>query len=333
METRLPLLSWVEDRRDRVTFGLQAVPAPRSPRPGHQVVEAALLAEELGLDAFYVPDHPAWAPEAWVHLAAIAMVTERVRLGTVVTSILYRTPAQLARLAADTDQLSDGRLVLGLGIGWDREEFDRLDVSMPPVPERQRLLAAAIQTIRAVWRGEPDSANHPFLLPKQPGGPPLMIAGSGKRVTLRQVAEFADACNFGPSETTGGVRTPDQVRETLEVLRRHCDDVGRSMADILPTHFTSWLFLAETEVAAQAKLARYYPDGLTEVQRFTRVATTSEGAIAYYQALADAGIRHFVIQSQDATDHETYRLLGRDVAPYVRVPSILPRTNRDANDK
>ncbi len=320
METQLPLLSWVEDRRDRITFGLQAVPAPRSPGPSKQVLGAAILAEELGLDAFYVPDHPAWAPEAWVHLAAIAMVTERVRIGTVVTSILYRTPAHLARLAADVDQLSDGRLILGLGMGWDAEEFDRLAVPMPAVPERQRLLTEAIQTIRAVWRGEPDSENHPFLPAKQPGGPPLMIAGSGKRVTLRQVAEFGDACNFGPSETTGGVRTPDDARETLDVLRGHCQDIGRSMDDILPTHFTSWLLLAETEVEAQAKLARYYPDGLTDVQRYTRVATTPAGAIAYYQALADAGIRHFVVQSQDAMDHETYRLLGEAVAPHVRMP-------------
>ena len=321
METQLPLLSWVEDRRNRVTFGLQAVPAPRSARPGQQVLEAAVLAEELGFDAFYLPDHPAWAPEAWVHLAAIAMVTREIQLGTVVTSILYRSPAHLARLAADTDQLSDGRLVLGLGIGWDADEFERLDVPMPPVPERQRLLAEAIEMIRAVWRGQPDAEVHPFLPPRQRGGPPLMIAGSGKRVTLRQVAEFADACNFGPSETTGGVRTPDQVRATLTVLRQHCAEVGRSSDDILPTHFTSWLFLAGTEVEAHAKLARYYPDGLTDVQRYTRVATTPDGAVAYFQALADAGIRHFVVQSQDATDHETYRYLARDVAPRVRLPA------------
>jgi alkanesulfonate monooxygenase SsuD/methylene tetrahydromethanopterin reductase-like flavin-dependent oxidoreductase (luciferase family) len=249
------------------------------------------------------------------------MVTDEIRLGTVVTSILYRTPVHLARLAADVDQLSSGRLILGLGMGWDAEEFDRLDVPMPPVPERQRQLAAAVQTMRDVWQGVPDSADHPFLPPKQRGGPPLMIAGSGKRVTLRQVAEFADACNFGPSETTGGVRTPDEVRATLDILRQHCDDVGRPVNEILPTHFVSWLFLAKTEAEAQAKLARYYPDGLTEVQRYTRVATTPEGAIAYFQALADAGIRHFVVQSQDATDHETYRLLGNEVAPHVRAPA------------
>ncbi len=320
MAAQLPMFSWVEDRRDRITFGLQAVPLPGSAHLGRQVIEAALLTEEIGLDAFYLPDHPAWAPEVWVHLAAIAMVTERIRLGTVVTSIAYRAPAYLARLAADTDQLSDGRLVLGLGIGWDVDEFDRLGLDMASVPERQRLLGEAIQTIRAVWRGDPASENHPFLLPKQPAGPPIMIAGSGRRVTLRQVAAYADACNFGPSETTGGVRTPDDVRETLTTLRRHCDEIGRPANEILPTHFTSWLLLAESEVAAQAKLARYYPGGLTEIQRMTRVATTPEGAVAYYQALADAGIRHFVIQSQDATDHETYRLLATTVAPHVNVP-------------
>lgn len=320
VETQLPMFDWVGDRAARITFGLQPVPLPGSPDPSRQVIDAGLLAEELGFDAFYQPDHPAWAPECWVHLAALAVLTRRMRLGTVVACVPYRSAAHLARLAADVDQLSRGRVVLGVGIGWDVPEFTRLGIPMAPVPDRQADLRRAIGTIRETWAGRPASADRPFLPPHRPDGPPIIIAGAGKR-TLRLVAEVADGCNFGPSETTGGVQSPGAVRETLDVIAGHCREIGRPPEAILPTHFTSWVMLAETEVAAAAKVARYYPDGMNETQRQTRLVATPAAAVGYYQALADAGIRHFVAQSQDATDHETYRLLATEVMPHVRCPA------------
>ncbi|MDQ3515038.1 MAG: LLM class flavin-dependent oxidoreductase [Chloroflexota bacterium] len=319
METQLPMFDWAGDRRARITFGLQPVPLPGSPEPSRQVIEAGVLADELGFDAFYQPDHPAWAPDCWVHLAAVAVLTRNVRLGTIVSSVPYRSAAHLARLAADVDQLSRGRVVLGLGIGWDVAEFARLEISMATVPDRQAALRRAVDTIRETWAGRPSSPDRPFLPPKQPSGPPIIIAGAGRR-TLRLVAEVADGCNFGPSETTGGVTSPDDVRRTIDVIASRCREIGRPVEQVLPTHFTSWAMLGETEVAAQAKVARHYPDGLTESQRKTRLVATPDGAVDYFQSLADAGIRHFVVQCQDATDHETFRLLASDVIPRVRCP-------------
>lgn len=147
--------------------------------------------------------------------------------------------------------------------------------------------------------------------------PPIMVAGSGEQVTLRQVAQYADACNFGPGRNTGKVRAPEEVRRKLDVLRRHCEALGRPYDDILRTHFTSWAMVAPTEREAQAKLKRYYPDGLTEDLRATRIVGTPEQVAAYYQSIADAGMQYFVVQVLDAGDEETIRLLATEVMPNV----------------
>ncbi len=102
------------------------------------------------------------------------------------------------------------------------------------------------------------------------------------------------------------------------VLKQHCQEVGRSYDDILRTHFTSWLFVAETEREAMSKKARYFPNGLTEEQEYTRIFGTPDQIVAYCAELVDAGVQYFVMQTQDASDLESIELLGREVAPRVR---------------
>ena len=326
MASQRPLLGWVEEHRERIGFGLQAVARADDAEPGRRVLAAGRLAEELGFDAFFLGDHPAYAPEPWLHLGILAATTERIHLGSIVLCAGYRPPVMIARLAADLDNVSGGRLILGLGIGWNAAEFAQLDLPFPPVPERQAALEEAIAVIRGVWGPEPftfDGRYHRTVdervvpPPVQRPGPPLVLAGGGEKVTLRQVARLADACNFGQGRNIGAARTPEDVRRKFEVLRRHCDEVGRPYEEILRTHFTTWLMLGETEAAAQSKLNRYYPDGLTEDQRFTRIAADPDAAVAYFQALADAGVQYFVVQSMDAADAETFRLLAEEVMPRV----------------
>ncbi len=324
---------WVEEHRDKVGFGLQAVARPDDPDPPGRLLAAGRLANALGLDAFFLGDHPAYAQDPWLHLGALAVQTERVRLGSVVLCAAYRPPVVTARLAADLDHLSRGRHLLGLGIGWNATEFAQLGLPFPPVPERQTALVEAIEIIRGVWGPDPftfDGRYHRTVderivpPPVQRPGPPLILAGAGERVGLRLVARFADACNFGPGHATGLARTPDEVGRKLGVLRRLCQEVGRPFEHLLRTHFTSWLMLAETETDARAKLDRYYPQGINEEQRYSRVATTPAGAVAYYQALADAGMQYFVVQTLYAGDGETIRLLAEEVAPHVR-PGPVPQ--------
>src|SRR5262249_23749270 len=134
-----PASPWTLERRGRVGFALQVFPPDTPVVPGRQLLAAARMAEALDFDAFFVGDHPAWQLDPWVHLAAIAVTTERIRLGVHVACALYRHPVMTARLAADIDNLSGGRLVLGLGIGWDDNQFANLrlpfpSLSHPPPP-------------------------------------------------------------------------------------------------------------------------------------------------------------------------------------------------------
>jgi alkanesulfonate monooxygenase SsuD/methylene tetrahydromethanopterin reductase-like flavin-dependent oxidoreductase (luciferase family) len=319
----------VVERRDRITFGVALAPALGAP-----LVDTAKRVEAFGFDAFYVGDHPGWDHDCWVRLALLAGATARLRIGPLVACTAYRPPVVTARLAADVDRLSGGRLVLGLGIGWDAaawglgtNEFARLGLPYPPAGERQDALEEAVAIMRGAWGAELFSfAGRHYAAaqvqvappPLQVPGPPLVIAGAGER-TLDQVARLADACNFGPGPT-GGVHTPAAAHDRLAALRRRCEAVGRPVADVLPTHFTTWLMLGETEDAVRAKVARSFPGGLDEQWSTIVVARTPEEAIPYYQGFADAGMRHFVVQSLDPEDDETFRLLAERVVPAVAPP-------------
>ncbi len=342
METPLSLHPWVAERRHRIGFALQAFP-----ELGDQLVATGRLAEELGFDAFFVGDHPGWAHDCWVQLTALALTTERISLGPLVTCAAYRPPVVTARLAADVDRLSKGRLVLGLGIGWDASaygwgtnEFARLGLPYPPARQRQAALEEAVTIIRGVWGPEPFNfqGNHYTATdvqvdppPVQRPGPPLVIPGAGERVTLRQVARFADACNFGAGPT-GGVDTPDEVRHRFATLRRHCEEVGRPYDDILRSHFVVWLIVAEDEAGVRAKLDRHFPDGLDEVWSRLVVAGTPDTIVRYYQELADAGMQYFVVQVLDPNDEETFRLVAREVAPKIKPVGTEARTQGASGD-
>jgi alkanesulfonate monooxygenase SsuD/methylene tetrahydromethanopterin reductase-like flavin-dependent oxidoreductase (luciferase family) len=331
--------SWVRQFRKRAGWGLQAIPAPQDPDATSRVLAAGRLADGLGFDAFFLGDHPAYAPEVWLHLGALAVQTSRIRLGSVVLCAGYRPPVLTARLAADLDNLSGGRVILGLGHGWNATEFGQLGLPFPPVPERQAALAESIEIIRGVWGPEPftyhglyHSTDSERVVPPplQQPSPPLILAGSGERIALRLVARYADACNFGAGHATGLVRTTDEVQRKNAVLDQYCHEVGRDPHDVLRTHFTSWLMLAPTEAAARAKLDHYYPAGLNEEQRFSRVVGTPAQVAAYYQALVDAGMEYFVIQTLDAADTETIELLAREVIPLVVPATDMVSDARDA---
>jgi len=125
------------------------------------------------------------------------------------------------------------------------------------------------------------------------------------------------------------VDTPDEARNKLAVLSRHCEDVGRPFADITRTHFTIWLILAEDDASVRRKVDQCFPAGLDDTWRQAVVAGTPEQIISYFQSSADAGMRYFVVQIVDADDEETIRLLAEAVAPGLapgpgRQPKLTP---------
>src|SRR5438876_8964293 len=188
---------WIGESDQRVRFGLGIL----GWRAGRDLLRLGQNAEELGFDSYWVQDHPMGGPDCWTSLAALASTTERLRLGSIVSCVYYRSPALLARQAADVDRLSGGRLVLGVGFGDNEEEFRQMNLPVPPVPERQAALEETVRIVRGLWSGKPFTFDgvhfgvHDAMLPAGPVQQPyvpVLIAGGGERVTLRQVAEYAD---------------------------------------------------------------------------------------------------------------------------------------------
>ena len=219
---------------------------------------------------FFIGDHPGYAPEPFLHLTQIGAQTERIELGSIVFCASYRHPSYLSRLSADFDHLTNGRLVIGLGIGWAIEEFAQLGIEFTSVKTRQDALEEYLAILSGSWSDEPFSlqgihwsAENVAVRPRplQQPRPPLIIAGSGEKTTLRQVAQFADGCNFGPGRNTGAVRSAADYERKYDVLRNHCEEVGRAYDDILRTQFTSWLMIAETESDALPNGTATIPTG------------------------------------------------------------------------
>ena len=172
--------------------------------------------------------------EAWTMLAAMAQATSRIRVGCQVTGMIYRHPAVLANMAATVDIVSNGRLILGLGAGWNQEECDAYGIELPPLRERfdrfdegteaiVRLLSDTVTTYDGRYVQLRDARCEPK--PVQRPHPPIAIGGSGERRTLRTVARFAQHWN-------GLVCDVPAWQAKREVLLQHCADVGRDPAEI-----------------------------------------------------------------------------------------------------
>lgn len=316
---------WVAERQGKLRIAVQVFPLPDDPNPTEAALEAARVAEDVGLDGFFIGDHPGYHIDPWLHLSAVATTTSHVQLGSVVNCVFHRHPTMHARQAADLDRISNGRAILGLGIGWNVPEFAQLGIPFPPVPERQDALDEAMTIIDGMFGPEPVTfdGNHwrtelgwIGAAPVQKPRPPVLIAGAGKR-TIRQVARWAEIANFGNSTNTGNVKDADGYREKIAAFGEACLEIGRPPDSLLMSHFTSWMMLEETTPAAKAKLDRYYPDGLTEEQTRTRIWGDPGRAVSHFAELAEVGFSYFVVQIQDARDLTTIRLLGDVVRPRV----------------
>ena len=172
--------------------------------------------------------------EGWTALAALAGMTERVRLGLMVTGNTYRHPAVLANMAATVDVVSGGRLEIGLGAGWNQEEHDAYGIPLPGLKERFDRLEEACQIIDGLLTKDTTTVDgHYYRVtdarcepkPVQSPRPPLVIGGGGEKRTLRIAARWADQWNLAQPD-------PQALRRKIEILRGHCEAVGRDPAEI-----------------------------------------------------------------------------------------------------
>jgi F420-dependent oxidoreductase-like protein len=227
---------------------------PRALRPVAEAADAA------GIDTLWVADHllqadPTAEPdsamlEAYTTLGYLAASTERVRLGTMVSAVTYRPAALLIKAVTTLDVLSGGRAWFGVGAGYLEQEARELGLPLPAMAERFDQLEDTLRLAHRMWAGGEEpfhgarlKLERPFARPRpttQPH-PPILIGGSGERRTLRLVARYGDACNLFDIPDEG--RT---IRHKLQVLRRHCEDVGRPVDAVAKTLSTR---LAEGESA------------------------------------------------------------------------------------
>lgn len=241
-----------------------------------RLAETARVADQGGASWFTVMDHyfqmeqlggPAEPMlEGYTTLGYLAAQTEQVRLSLLVTGATYRHPGLLAKIVTTLDVLSRGRAMLGLGAAWYDREHAGLGVPFPPTAERFERFEETLEICRQMWSDDdgPYEGRHFRLAetvcvppPVQRPHPPILIGGSGERKTLRLVARHADACNlFGESV--------DVVRHKLEVLRGHCDAIGRDYDAIEKTMIAMGDPVGDTD-AFVASMAQYAGLGISLV--------------------------------------------------------------------
>jgi len=243
--------------------------------------------------------------EAYTTLGALAARTTRVSLGTMVTGVTYRNPAVLAKQVTTLDTISAGRAILGLGAAWNEDEHRGYGIDFPPIGERMDRLEEALRICRLMFDEErPSFSGRHYRInralnrprPVRPGGPPILIGGSGEKRTLRLVAQYADIANwFGDLET---------LRHKTEVFERHCEVVGRDPDDVLRTIMAP-VVLVESDAEADGVLA-----SLPEARRASTSAVTPARAAELLQPYLDAGFRGFILRNPTMLTVDRIQLAG-----------------------
>jgi F420-dependent oxidoreductase-like protein len=296
-----------------------------------KLVEIAQAAERSGFSSISVMDHlhqirgvgppENWMMEGTTILAGLAARTSTVTLGTLVGGVTYRNPALLAKATTTLDVISGGRSWLGLGAAWFEGEHDAYGFEFPPLKVRFEMLEDALNIVRAMftqecasYEGKHFNVREAYNNPKPLRGDiPIMIGGGGERKTLRLVAQYADGCNlFGDAET---------ARHKLDVLERHCEDVGRDPAEITKTKI-GVVLIGETHEAAGAKIEQLAQQGISEER--LRMATVGDpDELAEWAAsFAEVGIEGLTISMPDAHDIEAVELTGRALGPVFAARAI-----------
>jgi F420-dependent oxidoreductase-like protein len=291
------------------------------------MTRVAVESEKLGLDSVWLYDHFHTVPtpeiettfECWICTAALARDTSTIRIGQMVTCNSYRNPALLAKMASTVDVLSHGRLDFGIGAGWYEHEYRAYGYPFPDGPERLRMLREALQIIHAMWKephatfeGQHYQVRGAINEPKgvQKPHPPLWIGGGGEKVTLKLVAQYGDACNVGGVD-------PEHYRHKFEVLRGHCETVGRDYDSIIKSAEISTHLLTPGQDPERAT-ARARRDKSLEEYRKGNFVGTPEEAVALINRLMEVGVDYFIFYLHDIVHLEPLHLLAQEVLPHFQ---------------
>jgi F420-dependent oxidoreductase-like protein len=276
----------------------------------------AQRAERAGFYSMWVMDHffqirnvgPAENEmlEGYSALAFAAGRTNRIKLGTMVTGVTYRHPGLLVKTVTTLDVLSHGRAYLGIGAAWNEEEHRGLGVPFPSVSERFERLEETLQIAHQMWGGDekPFDGKHyqlarPLNSPRavQKSHLPILIGGSGERKTLRMVAQYGDACNLFAR------LGKDQLQHKLDVLREHCQSIGRPYEEIEKTTLDFMLLTSDGRNGS----------------------TSPDAAIEHFASLAAMGIDQAIFSMPNVYDLEPFDLLATEIIPVVEKIQVAGR--------
>ncbi len=282
----------------------------------------AKVADEGGWDAIFLYDHFHTVPkpehettfECWTATATLARDTKRVKLGQMVGCNGYRNPALYAKIASTVDVASHGRLYAGFGAGWYKHEWEAYGYEWPETPERMARFKEAVEIVHKMWTedypefsGKYYHIDKPINEPKGAHGKiPLWIGGSGPKVTLRLVAKYGDASNFGPG-------TPDTVSPKIEILKQHCENEGRDYNEIVKSAELNACLLLPGETASQVKTQ----GGMTreEFEKAFLIGNVDQIG-ERIQGLIDAGIEYVIVyQPNIAYNQDRVRYFASEVIP------------------
>jgi F420-dependent oxidoreductase-like protein len=281
-----------------------------------RVVQQAKAAENAGFDLVTVMDHlyqirgigPETEPmmEAYTTLAALAVSTSRVKLGTLVTGVTYRNPAMLAKMVTTLDVISKGRSILGIGAAWNEDEHKGYGFEFPPIGQRMDRLDEALTIAKLMFTQDRPSFEGKYYKidralnvprPLQPGGPKILIGGTGERRTLRLLAKHGDIGHWFSASL-------DELKRKKQIFEEHCAAVNRDPSEVLLTLGVT-LVLAENEEGARAML-----QSLTPERRAMAITATLPEAAELIGKYMDAGFGGFTFNNNIYQTDESIALLG-----------------------
>jgi F420-dependent oxidoreductase-like protein len=299
------------------------------------ILACATAADEAGLEAFFRSDHYASFPgpegepttDAWATLAGLARDTRRIHIGALVSPVTFRLPGPFAKLVTTVDEMSGGRLEVGMGAGWNDDEHAQLGIAFPSLGERFEMLEESVEILHGLWT-QPDGwafeGRHwrirdalfnpkPSELRPDGGHPPIILGGGGGPRLARLAARFADEFNLTSA-------SPDGARAAYARLDEACAAQGREPASVARSAMTGVL-IAETEQELRDRthaLLEFTGDGdgadadaWLDQRRSRWIIGTLDQAAERIAAFADAGAGRLMLQTFLPRDLDHVRLMGR----------------------
>jgi F420-dependent oxidoreductase-like protein len=291
-----------------------------------QLKTIVLESEHLGYDSVWLDDHLMYNNwpilESWTVLGALSALTQKIRLGTMVSCNQHRNPALLAKTAATLDILSNGRLEFGIGAGIQEAEHTAYGFNFPKLCIRAERLGEALEVITQLWtkekatyQGKHYELNEAICEPKpiQKPRPPIIIGGSGEKNTLKVTAKYADRFDWG------FLPSIELYKRKLEVLENLCRDVGRDFGGIERSCWPSGqILVAKDQESLNEKIIKFKPSNMTlEEFKKSTLAGTPEECREHFKMYVDLGATYFMLYFADLPSIDGLRLFDETVAKKI----------------